>query len=293
MRFNTGKELLELCAARHCAVSAAMLGREEALGGETPEALRARMAHSYDIMRQAVHTARTQEVRSMGGLIGGECRKMDARRAAGPVCGVLVSKAAGYAMGVLEVNASMGLIVAAPTAGSSGVLPGVLLALQEEFGCGDERMVDALFNAGAVGYLISRNATVAGAEGGCQAEVGAASAMAASAAVELAGGSPQQCLTAAGIAITNILGLVCDPIGGLVEAPCQMRNAMGAANALTSAEIALAGCRCAVPFDEVVAAMYAVGKTLPASLRETALGGIAAAPSACAACGGCGQSAAQ
>lgn len=289
MRFDTGKELLEACAAGGCSAGAAMLRREQALSGEKAGALRGRMARAWEVMKDAVRQAQDRPLRSMGGLIGGECRRMDARRAAvRPLCGTMVSKAAGYAMGVLEVNASMGLIVAAPTAGSSGVLPGVLLALQEEFGYSDDAVVDALFCAGAVGYLISRNATVAGAEGGCQAEVGAASAMAASAAAQLAGGSPAQCLGAASVALCNILGLVCDPIGGLVESPCQMRNAMGAANALTSAEMALAGCGAPVPFDEAVAAMYAVGKALPAALRETALGGIAAQPSARAACAGCG-----
>ncbi len=145
-------------------------------------------------------------------------------------------------------------------------------------------MHSALFNAAAVGYLISHNATVSGAEGGCQAEVGAASAMAASAAVELAGGTPKQCLAAASTAIANLLGLVCDPIGGLVEAPCQSRNAVGASNAIVSAELALADACMDIPFDEVVSAMYSVGKSMPSELRETALGGIAA----CQSCKGLG-----
>ena len=148
----------------------------------------------------------------------------------------------------------------------------------------DEVMIQALFNAGAVGYLITYNATVAGAEGGCQAEVGSASAMAASAVTELMGGTPKQCLHAATSAISNILGLVCDPIGGLVEAPCQQRNAMGVSNALICAEIALSGIENVVPFDEVVTVMYNVGRSMPHELRETALGGLAAAPSACSRC---------
>ena len=176
----------------------------------------------------------------------------------------------------------MCLIVAAPTAGSSGVVPGVLLALQEEFHLSDEEITNALFNAGAVGYLAMRNATVAGAVGGCQAEVGVASAMAASAAVELMGGTPEQCLFAASTVLMNMLGLVCDPVGGLVECPCQSRNAAGAANALTAAEMALSGIRQPIPFDEMLAAMYSVGKKLPYELRETALGGCAATPSGCA-----------
>ena len=178
-------------------------------------------------------------------------------------------------------------IVAAPTAGSAGVVPGMMLALQECYRISDQRIVDALFNAGAVGYLAMRNATVAGAVGGCQAEVGIASAMAASAAVELMGGNPQQCLDAASTVLMNMLGLVCDPVGGLVEYPCQNRNAAGVANALIAAELSLSGIRQLIPFDQMLDAMYAVGKRLPAELRETALGGCAATPAACAACGLC------
>ena len=218
----------------------------------------------------------------MGGLIGGEAKKLAQHAAKGhSICGDVLHKAAQYAMAVLEVNASMGLIVAAPTAGSAGVLPGMLFALQ------DERLIDALFNAGAIGYLAMRNATVAGAVGGCQAEVGIASAMAASAAVELMGGKPEQCLDAASTVLMNMLGLVCDPVGGLVEYPCQNRNAAGVANALVAAELSLAGIHQFIPFDEMLDTMYAVGRRIPIELRETALGGCAATPSACAKCGLC------
>ena len=192
-------------------------------------------------------------------------------------------------MGVLEVNASMGLIVAAPTAGSSGVIPGVFCALQEEYDFSDEQIVKALFTTGAIGYLITRNATVAGAEGGCQAEIGAAAAMAAGGAVELFGGTPAQVLSAASSVIGTMLGLVCDPIGGLVEAPCQKRNAVGASNALVCAEMTLAGVDNLIPFDEMVDVLYKVGRSLPYELRETALGGIAATPTACQLCAASGQ----
>ena len=202
-------------------------------------------------------------------------------------CSVPSWMAAQYAMAVLEVNASMGLIVAAPTAGSAGVLPGMLFALQDCYKISDERLIDALFNAGAIGYLAMRNATVAGAVGGCQAEVGIASAMAASAAVELMGGKPEQCLDAASTVLMNMLGLVCDPVGGLVEYPCQNRNAAGVANALVAAELSLAGIRQFIPFDEMLDTMYAVGRRIPLELRETALGGCAATPSACEKCGLC------
>ena len=193
------------------------------------------------------------------------------------------------AAAVKNPRKSMGLIVAAPTAGSSGIVPGLLLALQEEYHISDERLVDALFNAGAIGYLAMRNATVAGAVGGCQAEVGVASAMAASAAVELMEGTPEQCMNAAGTVLMNMLGLVCDPVSGLVEYPCQNRNASGVANALIAAEIALSGIGQLIPLDEMIAAMYSVGKRMPAELRETALGGCAATPTGCGLCSGCDQ----
>ena len=169
------------------------------------------------------------------------------------------------------------------------MIPGVVRALQEYYHFSDEEMIEALFNAGAVGYLITYNATVAGAEGGCQAEIGAAAAMAASAAVQLMGGTPKQCLEAASSVIGTMLGLVCDPIGGLVEAPCQKRNAVGASNALVCAEMTLSGVGNLIPFDEMVEAMYKVGRSLPYELRETALGGVAATPTACELCGKCIQ----
>ena len=221
----------------------------------------------------------------MGGLIGGEAKKLAAHHSKKKdICGDVLSKAITYSVAVLEVNSSMGLIVAAPTAGASGVVPGLLLALQEEYTISDSRILDALMTAGAVGYLARRTARVAGAVAGCQAVVGGAAAMAAAAAVELMQGSPRQCLDAASTVLMNMLGLVCDPIGGLVESPCQARNAAGVANALIAAEMALAGITQIIPFDEMLETMYAVGRKLPAELRETALGGCAATPSACARC---------
>lgn len=283
MNFRTGEELLEVCERHQIPISKAMLEREKTISNCTEEEIIEGIRHSYDIMKNAIKKSLTEDLVSMGGLIGGEAKKIYARKSVS-ACGELMSRAISYAMGVLEVNTSMGLIVAAPTAGSSGVLPGVLVALQEEHGFNDEKMLEALFNAGAIGYIITRNATVSGAEGGCQAEVGAASAMAASAVVELLGGTPKQCLDAASTALTNILGLVCDPVAGLVEAPCQNRNGMGASNALMSAEITLAGIRHLISFDETVDAMYKVGRSMPFELRETALGGMAAAPTACSLC---------
>lgn len=285
MNFINSKELLALCEEKEYTLSEAMIEREIALFHQSKEEVLAQMAHAYDIMKKAVKRALTEELVSMGRLIGGESKKM--LYSENPsVCGELMRKAISYAVGVLEVNSSMGLIVAAPTAGSSGVIPGALIAIEEAFELHEDEMIRSLFNAGAVGYLITRNATVSGAEGGCQAEVGAASAMAASAICELRGGTPKQCLDAASTALTNILGLVCDPIAGLVEAPCQKRNGMGVANALISAEMTLCGITHIIPFDETVEAMYRVGHSMPSELRETALGGVASTPTACQLCKG-------
>ncbi len=289
MEFRNGAELLELCAREDCLISQVMHRRECEQGEAAPDRVEARMARALEIMRESATQPLKTPVRSMGGLIGGEAKRLATHAAKKKaLCGPVLQRAITYAMAVLEVNASMGLIVAAPTAGSSGVVPGLLLALQDEYHISDERLLDSLFNAGAVGYLAMRNATVAGAVGGCQAEVGVAAAMAASAAVELMGGTPKQSLDAASTVMMNMLGLVCDPVGGLVEYPCQSRNAAGVANALVAAELALSGVPQLIPFDEMLAAMYNVGRRLPAELRETALGGCAVTPSACARCGGCG-----
>ena len=285
MDFRTGSELLALCGQEGCTISQVMRRRECLLGETTADEIQRRMTRVLEIMRQSASVPLKTPQRSMGGLIGGEAKRLAAHAAKKrDICGPVLQKAVTYAMAVLEVNASMGLIVAAPTAGSSGVVPALLLALQEEYRISDQRLLDGLFNAGAVGYLAMRNATVAGAVGGCQAEVGVAAAMAASAAVELMGGSPEQCLDAASTVMMNMLGLVCDPVGGLVEYPCQNRNAAGVANALVAAELSLSGISQLIPFDEMLAVMYKVGRSLPVELKETALGGCAAAPSACKHC---------
>ncbi len=291
MDFKNAKELLALCEERKLCISDVMRRREIEEGEITGEICDARMKKAYEIMRESARGSIKKPGRSMGGLLGGEAKMLsDWQQGDGQgksLCGPVLGRAVAYAMAVLETNASMGLIVAAPTAGSSGIVPGVLLALEEQFHFTEAEMIQALYNAGAVGYLAMRNATVAGAVGGCQAEVGVASAMAASAAVELMGSSPKACLDAASTVLMNLLGLVCDPVGGLVEYPCQNRNAAGVAVALTSAEMALAGVPQLIPLDEMIAVMYNVGRRIPAELRETALGGCAAAPSACEACGKC------
>lgn len=283
MDFNTAEELLQLCKNENKPISAIMRLREIVYGELDSESVEKRMKKSLDIMRNSAHEPLYKIVRSMGGMIGGEAAKLEKRRTEGKsVCGNVLTKALIYSQAVLEVNASMGVIVAAPTAGSAGVVPAVLFALEEEFGLSEETVMNGLFTAGAIGCLLMKNASVSGAEAGCQAEIGSAAAMASAAAVEMMGGTPEQCLDAAAITISNMLGLVCDPIAGLVEMPCQSRNAAGASNALTSAEMALAGIKAAVPFSEMADAMYRVGRGLPAELRETALGGCAATPTGCA-----------
>jgi L-serine dehydratase len=234
------------------------------------------MRATLEVMRDAVATGLTGEARSRSGLVGGDA-KLVSESPSGPLGGDFASAiAASLATG--EVNASMGRIVAAPTGGASGVLPGVLLTVGARCGASDDDLVDALYAAGAIGGVIAARATLSGAAGGCQAEVGSGAAMAAAAAVQLCGGTPEQAGHAASLALQGLLGLVCDPVGGLVEVPCVHRNATGTAVALAAAEMALAGVEFALGFDDVVDAAAHVGRSLPPSLRETAQGGLAATP---------------
>ncbi len=282
--FANAVELLALTEETGMSIAQVMLRREVQVFGKPEEKVLSDLMHSYNIMKNSTKKALNEDLKSMGGLLGGEEKLIMARKDKKPVCGSFMSKVIAYSMGVLEVNTSMGLIVAAPSAGSSGVIPGVFTAIQEEYDLTDDQMMDAMLVASAVGYIITRNATVSGAEGGCQAEMGSASAMAAAAITEIMGGTPSQALDAASSAIGNMLGLVCDPIAGLVEVPCQKRNAMGASNALICAEMTLAGVINHIPFDQTVDAMYQVGRSLPYELRETALGGLAATKAGCNLC---------
>ena len=245
-----------------------------------------------DAMRHEVTTAIDSPERSLGGLLGGQARVVTGVSPwlKGQLLGTTLTQACAYAMAVIERSANMGVIVAAPTAGSAGVVPGAVIAAADAAGMGGEQVQAGLWTAAAVGALIAENASVSGAEGGCQAEVGTAAAMAAAGIAQMYGASPQTCLDAASITLANMLGLVCDPVRGLVEYPCQLRNASGAANAICAAQLALSGVESPLPFDEVVDAMRRVGESLPSALRETAQGGLATAPSAqsaCLACGGC------
>ena len=239
-----------------------------------------KMKHNLDTMRLAVSRgAHGIGVHSKTGLTGGDAVKIkDYRKSHKTLSGDMIMSAVQSAIATNEVNAAMGVICATPTAGSSGTLPGVLFTLEKRLGLDEEQMVRFLFTAGGFGMVIANNACIAGATGGCQAEVGSASGMGAAAAVEVAGGTPKQSANAMAIAISNLLGLVCDPIAGLVEVPCINRNAIGSSNALISADMALAGCESMIPADEVISAMDKVGKNMPESLRETGIGGLAGTP---------------
>ena len=277
--FTTGTELIEQCLAHQAPIWEIVLNRECELKGTTRDEVWTGLSDHWQTMCNAARTGIEKEIRSVGGLIGGDAKKIHGYlQHQKTISGVNTLKAVSYSMAVLEVNASMGQIIAAPTAGSCGIVPGVLISVQETMGYTEKQMLCALLTASATGLIFTRNATVSGAQGGCQAETGTASAMAAAAVVELCGGSCETCLHAAAITIKNILGTVCDPVAGLVECPCEKRNAIGAANAMISADLALAGVTSVIPFDEVVDAMYRVGKLMSPSLRETAKGGLAATP---------------
>lgn len=244
----------------------------------SPDALFERMDARLSVMEDSVKAGMNPALRSTSGLTGGDASRMWDHAASGGICGGFTNRAMARALAVSENNAAMGKIVAAPTAGSCGILPGAVVSMLDEGRCSREAAVMALFTAGAFGMVIAQNASIAGAEGGCQAECGSAAAMAAAALVELMGGTPQQCAHACAMAIKNQLGLVCDPVAGLVEIPCIKRNVSGVAMAFSSAEMALAGIESKIPADECIGAMRAVGCSIPSALRETAKGGLAATP---------------
>lgn len=231
---------------------------------------------TYEIMKKSATAGLETPITSMSGMTGKNAFKVyEYAKNNSSISGNLITKAMARALSTSEINASMGKIVAAPTAGASGILPATLVTMQDEFDYSDEEILNALLTASAVGEIIAVNATISGAEGGCQAECGAAAAMAAAAIIELRGGTMEDVFTAASFALKNIMGLICDPVCGLVEYPCNLRNASGVVNAIISADLALAGVEALIPFDETVGAMGNVGKELPVSLKETAIGGIA------------------
>jgi len=274
--YNNGAELLSLVNQRQASIASVVMEKECKLSGLSREEVRKKMKTNLDVMLASAEYALEHDIKSVGGIIGGDAKKMESyRKQRSTICGETVNRVMARAFSTSEVNASMGRVCAAPTAGASGIIPATIITVAESLGASEDTMIDALFTASGVGDIIAKNATLSGAEGGCQAECGAAAAMAAAAIVEMAGGTAEMSLQAAATALKNIMGLICDPIAGLVEAPCAKRNASGAVNAMLSADLALAGVKSIIPFDEVVEAMYKVGKSLPFELRETALGGIA------------------
>ena len=292
-----------LAEEQHVKLSRLVLEQQAQQMEQTVEEVYDHMRSNYQVMADCVEPGCAQDLRSTSGLTGGSAYKMRQVSESGKsLTGSVLSSALYRALAISELNAAMGRIVAAPTAGSCGILPAAVLTMQAEKGCSEEDCVMSLFTASAVGMVIANNASLAGAQGGCQAECGSAAAMAAAAIVELAGGTPKMAETAVAIALKNILGLVCDPVAGLVEIPCIKRNASGVAGAFVAAELALAGIDSAIPADEVILAMKKVGDSMSPALKETAEGGLAATPtgrklheqvfgpnagSGCSGCGAC------
>ncbi|MCA1030033.1 L-serine ammonia-lyase, iron-sulfur-dependent, subunit alpha [Bacillus timonensis] len=276
--FRNVAELIELAESKNMKISEIMINQESEVTGKSREEIILQMDTNLKVMEQAVEKG-IKGVKSVSGLTGGDAVLMQQYIEKGNfLSGETILDAVSKAVATNEVNAAMGTICATPTAGSAGVVPGTLFAVQKKLNPTREEMVQFLFTAGAFGFVVANNASISGAAGGCQAEVGSAAGMAAAAIVEMAGGTPSQSAEAMAITLKNMLGLVCDPVAGLVEVPCVKRNAMGAANAMVAADMALAGIKSRIPCDEVIDAMYKIGQSMPTALKETAQGGLAATP---------------
>ncbi len=278
--FDSIRETIDYAVENNMSFADIMVKEEMELSGKSRDEVRAQMKQNLYVMRDAVIKGTTGDgVESVTGYTGHDAAKLrDYNETHHALSGYEMIDAVKGAIATNEVNAAMGIICATPTAGSSGTIPGALFKLEKTHDLTEEQMIDFLFTSALFGRVVANNASVAGATGGCQAEVGSASAMAAAAAVAIFGGSPEASGHAMALAISNLLGLVCDPVAGLVEIPCVMRNAIGSGNALISADLALAGIESRIPVDEVIEAMDKVGRNLPASLRETGLGGLAGTP---------------
>ncbi|WP_339200947.1 L-serine ammonia-lyase, iron-sulfur-dependent, subunit alpha [Peribacillus sp. FSL P2-0133] len=276
--FRNVAELVELAESKHVKIAEIMILQEMEFSSLSREQIIEKMDRNLTVMEQAVERGQ-KGVQSVTGLTGGDAVLLQNYIKSGKaLAGDLLLDAVSKAVATNEVNAAMGMICATPTAGSAGVVPGTLFAVKEKLNPTRAEMIEFLFTSAAFGFVVANNASISGAAGGCQAEVGSASGMAAAAIVELAGGTPSQAAEAMAITLKNMLGLVCDPVAGLVEVPCVKRNAMGASNAITAADMALAGITSRIPCDEVIDAMYKIGLTMPVALRETAEGGLAATP---------------
>ncbi len=279
--YHNLKELLQQAKDHELLLSEIVLQNEIEQFGTTKEAVYQKLEERYEVMERAAVRALSEKLETAGNLISGIAMQQEEYTAAGKtLCGSFINTAMAMALSGSEVNAAMGRICAAPTAGACGIVPAVLISIERERGSSKQEMLNAILTSSGIGTIMMKNATIAGAEGGCQAECGVAAAMAAAAGVELLGGTPEQSVWAAALALVNCMGLVCDPIAGLVQVPCAQRNASQTVNALTCIDLAMAGMTLPVTPDEVVEAMYKVGRMLPPQLRETAQGGLAATQSA-------------
>ncbi|MEG0863202.1 MAG: L-serine ammonia-lyase, iron-sulfur-dependent, subunit alpha [Clostridia bacterium] len=276
---QTVSELLAAAQRDGLSLGSTALKWQSSQSKVSEEALLARMRERLTVMRESAQAGLSPTLRSVSGMVGGQAAKMI--EPSQVMRFGLLGKASAYALSIAECNACMGKIVAAPTAGSCGILPGALIAVSEENGFSDEALLSVLFTAAAIGRIIAIQSTISGAEGGCQAECGAAAGMTAAALVELYGGTPVQACDACALALMNMLGLVCDPVHGLVEVPCVYRNVGGVSQALAAAQMVLCGITSPIPCDEVILAMKDVGDAMPASLRETGEGGCASCKSFC------------
>lgn len=277
--YSKSTDLIQAAVENNCKLSDIVLENECKVSEKSKEEVKNKLKNILNVMIDAAKRGLDEEVKSVSGLTGGDAKKVYSySNTKESICGDTITMAMARALSCSEVNAAMGRIVAAPTAGSCGIIPAALITAAKKLETNEDQIIAALLTATGVGQIIAKNATLAGAEGGCQAECGSAAAMAAAALVEMYGGSPEASFHAAAITLKNVMGLICDPVAGLVEAPCAMRNAMGVVNAMISADLALAGVKSLIPFDEVVDAMYKVGRMLPEQLRETAMGGIATTP---------------
>src|SRR5690625_770198 len=276
--FRNVSELIHITETENIPISEVMIRQEMEETDRTREEVIAQMENNLEVMEKSVEDG-LKGVESHSGLTGGDAvliqKYMSEKKT---LSGNLLLDVVSKAVATNEVNAAMGMICATPTAGSAGCVPGVLFGLKEKLNPTREQMINFLFTAGAFGQVVANNAFISGAAGGCQAEVGSAAGMASAAAVEMAGGTPQQSAEAMAITLKNMLGLVCDPVAGLVEVPCVKRNAMGSSQAIISADLALAGVTSRIPCDEVIGAMYRIGRSMPSALRETGEGGLAATP---------------
>lgn len=277
--FTKASELIALCSENKLPIHEITLRREVNETSQSRDSILERMQGYFGMMRDSVNKGLAIESLSASGLSGGDAKKLLLySQSPAPLFGPQFAKTMAYGFAVLETNAAFGRIVATPTAGSAGIVPACLLSLQETHSLTEGQISSAMFTAAGIGHIIGANACFSGAQGGCQAEVGSASSMAAAAIVEAIGGTPEQAVNAAAFALMNTLGLVCDPVGGYVEVPCVSRNGMFSIHSFLAATMAMADARCFIPFDDVVIAMRDIGRRMPRALKETSEAGLATTP---------------